>query len=231
MRLFLDWTDTSEVGDDYDNLDVSLSGLTRSILIAALRGVMRRCLWTEGDADVSDETWDTVDAALAQAMLEVNTAIMPATPTDFVTLYDGNSSAGGSAASGWQYRLLGYSYPTSLPDWISLASNIFTLQPGEYALQMFCPAYQTGYHQAALWNVDTARIEVAGSSEYAQAASGGTPQQTTSTVEYRFTVAVATQYRAYHYCQLAKSTNGLGLDAGTAYANIFNRVNIWRLSD
>jgi len=231
MTRFIDWTDTSEVGDNYDDLSVSLSGLTRSILIATLRAVMWRYLWTEGDTEISDESWDTADAALAQAMLEINTAMPTVTPADFVTLYDGNSGSGGSAASGWQYRLLGYSYPTTLPDWVSLANNIFTLQPGEYALQMFCPAYQVGYHQAALWNVDTARIELAGSSEYAQIASGGTPQQTTSTVEYRFTVTAATQYRAYHYCQTAKSTNGLGVDAGTAYSNIFNRVNIWRLSD
>ena len=97
-----------------------------------------------------------------------------ATYNNLVVLTDEKpqNTTGGTATSGIDnIRTLNTSYPASLPWWVSLTANQFTLQPGMYRIKWSTPADQCHRHQSFLYSVTGALTLRRGNSSHTNSSS------------------------------------------------------------
>jgi hypothetical protein len=134
---------------------------------------------------------------------------------------------GGTFTSGaWQTRDLNtVSGDSSI---VSLAANVFTLQVGEYDIEVEAPAYGVLEHQVgiAVSTSSTPDVVVGGSS-YA------TPTYSVANSSFartKITVTTTTSYKILHRCSSTYLTNGFGVNLGTfGTSNIYTQVKITKL--
>lgn len=111
-------------------------------------------------------------------------------------------------------------------DWISLASNQFTLLAGKYLIEASAPAYRVDSHMVALYNT-TASTLVTGSSEYSYNAGQA---QTRSVVRQYVELSADATFELRHYCQTTRSDTGLGVSCTfSGISEEYSQVTIWKV--
>jgi len=133
---------------------------------------------------------------------------------------------GGSAAAGIQTRVLNTTV-TNAGDVTALASNRFTLRPGNYRIAASAPCFGGGSNRIFLWNATTSARTLNGKNVNSASTNATT---THSSLQGIFTIAANTDFEIRHFCQFASASFGLGLAASEASVNeIYTEVEIWRL--
>lgn len=118
-----------------------------------------------------------------------------------------NTGGGTFTAGDWRQRDLN----TELADTAgiaSLAANAITLPAGTYDVDISCPAYNVGYHQARLYDTTGAAVLLTGTSEY-NGVNGDA--QTRSIIRGTITLSVESTLRIDHRCSNTMSTVGFGV--------------------
>ena len=125
----------------------------------------------------------------------------------------GAGANGGTFTSGaWRTRDLN----TEIADAdniVSISSNQFTLQAGNYLIQASAPAYYVDSHQAALYDITADNFHTLGTNEYAKGDAGTGSR---SIVTARVTISSANVYEIRHRCQTTFATYGFGVFIGTS---------------
>ena len=125
----------------------------------------------------------------------------------------GAGANGGTFTSGaWRTRDLN----TEIADAdsiVSISSNQFTLQAGNYLIQASAPAYNVDRHQAALYDITADNFHTLGTNEYAKGDAGTASR---SIVNGRVSISSANVYEIRHRCQTTFSTYGGGVFIGTS---------------
>jgi len=230
MSLYIDWQDVSAIGSDYLNRYVLLSGLSRSILSAALTTSWIRGLWVSGTTEVSNAEWGLIDEALAQAFLEIHTenTPMPNPPPD-VALYEHVTAEGvngGSAIVGNNIRTLN---SITIPaTWATKDGDIVTCGPGAYTITAHQSTYGTGHVRSLLLiGHPGGSVWARGTSCYARASISTdeiAPLVTTYAEDDEYiTIMLILEV------QLAKASNGLGVAFWDT--NCYAQLFITRLGD
>ncbi|VUX47844.1 hypothetical protein DF3PA_80004 [Candidatus Defluviicoccus seviourii] len=119
-----------------------------------------------------------------------------------------NTAGGTFTAGSWHTRSI-----AELADPAGLCvvnSNVITLQPGTYWVEITCPASQVGTHQARLWDVTAGAAALLGTSEYGAAGNGHTQRSRIAGV---IQPSAAKNYRIEHRCTVTRATDGLGYPA------------------
>ena len=129
----------------------------------------------------------------------------------------GVAAEGGSAVQGWQTRELNTEM-SDVQNIVTLASNQFTLQAGQYLIEWNAPFYN---------NITNSADESIGGSDYTAGSSNATTRTGGSAV---VTISGATTYSIMMNCQSAAATHGLGLGTLTGSSNsVYTRVLIHKI--
>jgi hypothetical protein len=148
-------------------------------------------------------------------------------PISFAVIADvkSSSTSGGDSTSGsWETRDLN----TEISDAdgiVSIASNQFTLGAGTYVINFSAPAFQSGSHQARLYDITGSAVLALGSTEY-QSNSDAT--QTVSIGSFIHSPTSSNTYKIQHRVADSKVTYGHGVNSGFA-DNHYTRVIIYKL--
>ena len=135
--------------------------------------------------------------------------------TSYAVIEDqkGAGANGGTFTSGaWRTRDLNTEIfdPDSI---VSISSNQFTLQAGNYFIEASAPAYHVDRHQAALYDITADNFHSLGTNEYAKGDAGTGSR---SIVVARVTISSANVYEIRHRCQTTFATYGFGVFIGTS---------------
>lgn len=135
---------------------------------------------------------------------------------------------GGFAAGVWQTRTLNtIENPQS---WVSLSSNQFTLQQGQYELYGTFPAFYVNSHQAKLYDITNSADKMIASAHYSGATGAGV--DSSSQLMGILTIGSTTTFEIQHHCQTTKATLGVGVSdqTGTFGVNgVFGQLRIEKL--
>lgn len=132
---------------------------------------------------------------------------------------------GGSSSVGVQVRDL--NTEVSDPDGIvSISSNQFTLEVGEYFIQAFTPSYLSNHARAIIYNATDSTTIARGPVDYASAGNVG---NSISPVSAIVTIGSAKAFEIRQYISTATATNGLGVQSGDGNPEIYTEVNIHKL--
>ena len=96
---------------------------------------------------------------------------------------------------------------------VSISSNQFTLQAGNYFIEASAPAYHVDRHQAALYDITADNFHTVGTNEYAKGDAGTGSR---SIVTARVTISSANVYEIRHRCQTTFATYGGGVFIGNS---------------
>ena len=130
----------------------------------------------------------------------------------------GNQNAGDFSSGAWRTRIL----DTEIADSdgiVSLSSNRFTLQAGNYFIVAWASALQVNGHQARLRDITNGATRAHGSSEYT---GNGDYVTTKSWIYTRVTPSSATAYELQHRCQTSSSNVGFGNGSGDQWTQEAN---------
>ena len=135
--------------------------------------------------------------------------------TSYAVIEDqkGAGANGGTFTSGaWRTRDLNTEIfdPDNI---VSISSNQFTLQAGNYFIEASAPAYHVDRHQAALYDITADNFHTVGTNEYAKGDAGTGSR---SIVTARVTISSANVYEIRHRCQTTFATYGFGVFIGTS---------------
>tara|TARA_R100000005_G_C4932897_1_gene160997 strand:- start:257 stop:772 length:516 start_codon:yes stop_codon:yes gene_type:complete len=137
---------------------------------------------------------------------------------------DGNH-AGTFTSGSW----LGRDLNTTITDpdnIVSVSSNRFTLQAGNYIVHVSAPAIEVNRHQIRLNDVTNSTVKEYGSNEYSNNANGYAT--TRSMLETRLIVTASTTYEIEHRCHTTRNSFGFGIDTGFGGVNIYTIVKIFK---
>jgi len=119
-----------------------------------------------------------------------------------------SNADGGSLTSGaWRTRDLNAEI-SDADSIVSISSNQFTLQAGNYLIKWSAPAYRVSSHQTRLYNITTSANVQHGSCSYTHTTDLTTPQ---STGVARIALSGSTVFEIQQRSYASKSTNGLGV--------------------
>ena len=139
-----------------------------------------------------------------------------------ITLADANNTGnqnGGDFNSGdWRTRILDTEI-TDSDGIVSLSSNQFTLQAGNYFIVAWASALQVNGHQARLRDITNSATRAHGSSEYS---SNNYYVTSKSWIFTRVTPSSATAYELQHRCQTSVSGVGFGNGSGDQWTQEAN---------
>ena len=130
----------------------------------------------------------------------------------------GNQNGGDFNSGAWRTRIL----DTEISDTdsiVSLSSNQFTLQAGNYFIVAWASALQVNGHQARLRDVTNGSTRAHGSSEYT---GNGDYVTTKSWIYTRVTPSSTTAYELQHRCQTSASGVGFGNGSGDQWTQESN---------
>ena len=130
----------------------------------------------------------------------------------------GNQNAGDFNSGAWRTRIL----DTEISDTdsiVSLSSNQFTLQAGNYFIVAWASALQVNGHQARLRDITNGATRAHGSSEYT---GNGDYVTTKSWIYTRVTPSSTTAYELQHRCQTSCSGVGFGNGSGDQWTQEAN---------
>ena len=133
--------------------------------------------------------------------------------TSYAVIEDqkGAGANGGTFTSGaWRTRDLNTEIfdPDNI---VSISSNQFTLQAGNYFIEASAPAYNVDRHQAALYDITADNFHTVGTNEYAKGDAGTASR---SIVIARVSISSANVYEIRHRCQTTFATYGFGVHIG-----------------
>ena len=137
------------------------------------------------------------------------------------------TNGGGFTSGAWQTRDL--NTVTGDSTIVSLATNIFTLQPGEYDIEAEAIGHHVNTHQSGIALSSSSTPDIAlGSSEYSPVAldSSGTK----SKVMTKFFITTPTSYKIVHRCQTTDSDNGFGNATSFGINEVYTQVKITKLN-
>ena len=134
---------------------------------------------------------------------------------------------GGTFTSGsWQTIPLNTEV-TDAGQFVTLASNEFTLLPGAYVIDASAPGFKVNGFRIRIYNVTDATNLASGQTNYSAAADD---VATYATVSRYISNTTSKTYRIEGYCNTTRATDGLGKAMGIASTNeIYARVSIQRL--
>ena len=130
----------------------------------------------------------------------------------------GNQNGGDFSSGAWRTRIL----DTEISDTdsiVSLSSNQFTLQAGNYFIVAWASALQVNGHQARLRDITNGATRAHGSSEYT---GNGDYVTTKSWIYTRITPSSTTAYELQHRCQTSCSGVGFGNGSGDQWTQESN---------
>ena len=110
---------------------------------------------------------------------------------------------------------------------ITLNNNKFTIPSGTYSIVASAPGYAVREHQLRLRNITTNTTTVIGASSWSISEYFGGSH---SFIDDTFTVENTSSFELQHYCNTAKSSNGLGVQNNGAYFdNVYASIKIVKL--
>ena len=130
----------------------------------------------------------------------------------------GNQNGGDFNSGAWRTRILDTEI-TDSDGIVSLSSNQFTLQAGNYFIIAWASALQVNGHQARLRDVTNGATRAHGSSEYS---SNNDYVTTKSWIYTRITPSSTTAYELQHRCQTSCSGVGFGNGSGDQWTQESN---------
>jgi hypothetical protein len=145
-------------------------------------------------------------------------------PTFKARLADNKAAGtdGGTFTNGaWQTRTL--NFESDVGDFVTLASNQMTLQPGFYRLRATAPGYACGRHQLRIRNITDGTTASGGTSAVSPAGT-----TTISEVQCFLTLTAATTFEVQHQCQTTVAANGFGLAANFGEQETYAQVELER---
>ena len=168
------------------------------------------------------------DDAVTAAKLASGAAQVPISVAVIADVKSNSTSGGTSVAwgSGGNDRELN----TKLfdPDNIvTISSNQFILGAGTYIIEFSAPCYFGARHSAQLYDVTNSASIQYGSMDFAHNTNGG---HGFSFGYARVVITSNTTYKITHYIEVAKSTNGLGINASlSGVDSVFTQVKITKM--
>jgi hypothetical protein len=135
------------------------------------------------------------------------------------------SANGGDCIAGNQVRTLNTIITNEITG-ASLSSNRITLPAGTYYIDAQAPAFFCGRHRIFLYNYTDSSNIIIGLHTYSTANTGGDVNH--SFLYGRFTITAQKEIELHHSTQVAKSSNGLGLNRTDGLTGVFANVLIWR---
>ena len=168
------------------------------------------------------------DDAVTAAKLASGAAQVPISVAVIADVKSNSTSGGTSVAwgSGGNDRELN----TKLfdPDNIvTISSNQFILGAGTYIIEFSAPCYFGARHIAQLYDVTNSASVQYGSMDYSHASYAG---HGFSFGYARVVITSNTTYKITHYIEVAKSTNGLGINASlSGVDSVFTQVKITKM--
>lgn len=145
-------------------------------------------------------------------------------PNETCYLRDEKSSAtaGGTfTAASYLQRTLNTT--NNSQEWITLATNQFTLDAGVYKITARAPAYRVGNHKAIIYDVDDSATELLGTTERMNTAED---VQTWSVVEGTITLTTTKTFDVRHYAANTRATDGWGEPAGFGDNEVYTTCKI-----
>lgn len=136
------------------------------------------------------------------------------------------ASFGGTFTSGaWRTRDL--NTLTGDTSFISLATNVITLDAGTYTVHSTAPAANVNGHLSRLQNTSDATTALLGSSEYINSASSS---NSFSVMIGEFTIAAEKDFELQHRCQTSAASFGFGLSTNFSVDNTFSQIAITKIA-
>ncbi len=131
---------------------------------------------------------------------------------------------GGCTAGTWHQRELNTIEGES--SLVTLAANQFTLQPGEYLVEVIAPTYLDNVHKAVLFDVNAGAIAKVGSTGRTHTSYGG---MNSSFIEGHITLSAATTFEIQHRCTSTRDIVGFGVAANFGVDEVYTQVKITRV--
>ncbi len=109
---------------------------------------------------------------------------------------------------------------------VSLSSNMFTLDAGTYIIEAHAPAYLDGFHKAVLFNVDSNQPLIYGSNARSHSTAGG---MESSIVMGQVTIAAQTVFAIKHRCGVLRADVGFGSAISFGVEEVYTQVKITKV--
>lgn len=136
------------------------------------------------------------------------------------------NTAGGTATSG-SFATRDLNTLEGDRSFISLASNQFTLQPGQYKIRCMAHAYNCNSHRALLYNATlSANTNLLGSTAYSNTTGNG---QTYSFIVGQLLVTSQTAFEIRHRVQTTATTTGWGTASNFGIDEVYTVVEIEKI--
>jgi len=136
-----------------------------------------------------------------------------------------NGTHGGDCTAGvWHQRALNTLEGEG--DFISLAGNQMTLQPGTYLVEVNAPTYLDNIHKAIFFNLSTNATALVGSTGRTHVNYGG---MNSSLIRGLVTVAAAESFEVRHRCSSDRTIVGFGLAASFGVDEVYTQVKIVKI--
>lgn len=166
------------------------------------------------------------DGTRFRALLTSISTDMPSSVPDMILREEQatNVSAGTFSSGSFVTRALNTTVRNVLSG-ASLASSLFTLQPGTYFIQWSAPAFAVNLHQSRLFNVTDSTVVETGTSSQTPNATGAT------TISHGCAVVTLTSAKAFrieHKCSTTQAANGLGIATNLGAKEVYSWVNVWK---
>ena len=111
-------------------------------------------------------------------------------------------------------------------EFVSLASDQFTLQPGKYEIEVEAVGHLVNIHKAKLRNITDSTDDIIGK----VAQSSSTNAQTISSIKGTVILTEAKTFEIQHRCTITKTVNGFGPAASFGDDEVYTQVKITKVS-
>ncbi len=133
---------------------------------------------------------------------------------------DGGSSVAGTFVTRDLNTLEGNS------SFVSLSSNQFTLEPGEYIIEATAPGYRIDGHKIKLRNITDSTDDLIGTSAFS---FNTVPAATESVITGTVSFSSAKTFEIQHRCELTNASQGLGARANAGVDELYTQVKITKV--
>jgi hypothetical protein len=116
-------------------------------------------------------------------------------------------------------------------DIVSVSSNQFTIQPGEYLVFGHATAAEVEKHKCNLYNITDAAVETEGTGAISEVQIGAFRYDCPSHFATRLVLTTAKTYEVRHRCEVTQATYGLGQAANYGEDEVYTTVTIIQLKE
>lgn len=151
---------------------------------------------------------------------------VPTPRTCYIKDVKSSGTNGGTFTSGaWQTRDL--NTLSGDTEFVSLASNQFTLQPGKYEIKASASAVAVNKHNIKLRNITDSTDDIIGSTSYASSSAG--PGYTSSELKSTVEITSAKTFEIQHYGETTRVADGFGPASVGSVDSVFTQVEITKV--